>query len=63
MQKRLTEKIAILDAFLLKGKISQEEYEEQIHKLLEQSPTQNIGSWQLLQKVSAGCFEARWDRL
>ena len=59
MQKRLTEKIAILDAFLSKGKISQEEYEEQIHKLLEQSPTQNIGSWQLLQKVSAGCFEAR----
>ena len=59
MQKRLTEKLAILDAFLSKGKISQQEYEEQVQNLLNQSPTQNIGSWQLIQNISKNCFEAR----
>jgi hypothetical protein len=59
MQKRLTEKLALLDAFLSKGKISQEQYEEQVQTLLEQSPSQNIGSWKLIQKISSGIFEAR----
>ena len=30
MQKRITEKLALLDAFLSKGTISQEQYEEQV---------------------------------
>ena len=59
MQKRITEKLALLDAFLSKGTISQEQYEEQVEALLEQSPSQNIGSWQLIQKRTSGIFEAR----
>ena len=59
MNKRLTEKLALLDALLAKDKISHHEYEEQVQKLLEQSTTQNLGSWKLLQKIDEGLFEVR----